>query len=541
MGEVAIDFGTSNTVLARYNETQERAETIRISEVSGELRYRLNEAGQEYSVWVIPSLIHYAEKETLIGDQVVARGLAEHADTLRWMKRSIAHGITRRKKTPQGHKSPIEAGTEFLKLALNYASNEISFENDNFTFTVPVEAFENFQDWIWRVAESLGIRKLRILDEPTASVFGYQGAARQDERFMVFDFGGGTLDVSVVRLDLKEQSGRKAIQLGQAGCDLGGMDIDRWIASAFCARHSLSDADRRDLENLILRHAEEVKIALSDPATTDAEMSVLNDLGRVPRLLQSTWRRACVACEKGAVLLGGDEICLGCLLLERGFPKQIREAMDRALENAAIKAGMRRSDVTRVLVTGGTSLVPAVRRIIEESFHEKVEYDHPFDGVVRGACRGVVAPVLQHDYSIESYNTERRQFEFKPLFKIGTEFPTAPDVVRYWSNGSIDGQTRVGLLIYEVSRMKRRAVEEALVDAEGRIQTAARVNTDYEHICLNPDNPTFIAADPPINRARDKQRFLCTFSIDGHRRLLVTATDNLTGKPVLVKHPVVRL
>jgi molecular chaperone DnaK (HSP70) len=541
MSEVAIDFGTSNTVLARFHETRERAETVRIPEIGSELRYRLKPGGEEHSVWVIPSVIHYAEKETLIGDQVIARGLAEHPDTMRWMKRSIAQGITRRKRTAQGHKSAAEAGAEFLTLALNYASHEISFENDTFTFTAPVEAFENFQEWIWRVAESLGIRKLRILDEPTACVFGYHGAARQDERFVVFDFGGGTLDVSAVRLDLKEQSGRRAVQLGQAGCDLGGMDIDRWIADGFCTRHAMSDADRRDLDNLILRQAEAAKIALSDPATADTEMSVLNDLGRVPRLLQTTWRRTCAACDSSASRLGAHEACLGCLLVEKGFLTQIKETLDRALENAAIKAGVRRSDVTRVLVTGGTSLVPAVRRILEESFHEKVEYDHPFDCVVRGACRGIVSPVLQHDYAIESYSRERKQFEFKPLFKIGTEYPTRPEAVRFWCNGSTDGQTRVGLHIFEVSRMKRRAVDQAMVDAEGRIQVAARVTTDYEHICLNPDNPTFIAADPPLNRERDKRRFLCSFEIDGHRRLLVTAIDHLTGKPVLVKHPVVRL
>jgi len=541
MSEVAIDFGTSNTVVARFNETRQRAETIRIPGISSELRYRLKTGGEEHSVWVIPSVIHYGERDFLIGDQVISRGLAEHADTIRWMKRGIAHGITRRKRTAQGHKSPAEAGEEFLKAVLNYASQEIDFEQDTFTFTVPVEAFENFQDWIWRVAESLGIKKLRVLDEPTACIFGYHGAARQDERFVVFDFGGGTLDVSAVRLDLQEQSGRKAVQLGQAGCDLGGMDLDRWIADEFCTLHEVSDADRRDLENLILRHAETVKIELSDPATDEAEMSVLNDLGRAPRLLQTLWRRSCQSCDGRARRLGAGETCFGCLLARKGFQTQIREVLDRALENAAIKAGLRRSDLTRVLVTGGTSLVPAVRQILLDGFKDKVEFDHPFDCVVRGACRGIVTPVLQHDYAIENYVRDRQRFEFKPLFKIGTEYPTQPDAIRFWSNGATDGQTRVGLSIYEVSRMKRRNSNQAQVDAEGRILAAQRVSTDYEHICLNPDNPTFITADPPINRERDKQRFLCSFEIDGHRRLLVTAVDHLTGKTVLLKHPVVRL
>jgi molecular chaperone DnaK (HSP70) len=543
MSEVAVDFGTSNTVIARFSETRERAETLGVPGIGSELRYRLKQGGEEHAVWVIPSVIHYAEKETLIGDQVISRGLAEHPDTMRWMKRSIAHGNSRRRRTAQGHKSPAEAGEEFLRLALNYASDRISFENDSFTFTVPVEAFENFQDWIWRVAESLGIRKLRVLDEPTACVFGYHGAARQDDRFLVFDFGGGTLDVSAVRLDLKEQSGRKAVQLGQAGCDLGGMDIDKWLFEDFCARHAVSDADRRDLENLILRHAEEVKLALSDPSTREAELSLLNDLGRVPRLLQTTYRRSCSECERGRVgcHTATDEACLGCILIEKGFLKQVRETIERALENAAVKSGMRRSELTRVLATGGTSLVPVTRHLLAELFGGKVEFDHPFDCVVRGACRGIVEPVLQHDYAIESYHRESQRFEFKPLFKIGTEFPTPTDAIRFWCNGSTDGQTRVGLLIYEVSRMKRRALDRSMVDDAGRIRQSVKVATEYEHICLNPDNPTFVAVDPAIVRERDKQRILCSFEVDGNRRLLVTATDMLTGKPLLVKHPVVRL
>ena len=542
MSEVSIDFGTSNTVIARYNETRERAETLGVPGIGSELRYRLKSGAEEHSVWVIPSVIHYAEKETLIGDQVISRGLAEHPDTIRWMKRAIAHGNSRRASTAQGHKSAAEAGEEFLKLALNYASDRISFAEDSFTFTVPVEAFENFQDWIWRVAESLGIRKLRVLDEPTACVFGYHGAARQDDRFLVFDFGGGTLDVSAVWLDMKEQSGRKAVQLGQAGCDLGGMDIDKWLFDDFCARHAISDADKRDLENLILRHAEEVKVTLSDPANTEAELSLLNDLGRVPRLLQTTYRRSCPDCERGRVGRhdAPGEACLGCIFVEKSFLKQVRETIERALENAALKS-MRRSELTRVLVTGGTSLIPAVRGLLGEMFAGKVEFDHPFDCVVRGACRGIVTTVLQHDYAIESYNREQQRFEFKPLFKIGTEFPTKPDAIRFWCNGATDGMTRVGLLIYEVSRMKRRNFDQSMVDEAGRIRQAARITTDYEHICLNPDNPTFVAVDPAIMRERDKQRILCSFEVDGNRRLLVTATDTLTGKPLLVKHPVVRL
>lgn len=552
MGEVAVDFGTSNTVLARYNEMTGRAETIQIPEVSVEQRYRLTPAGEEHSVWVVPSLIHYGESATLIGNQVVSPGLAEHPDTMRWMKRAIAQANTRRKKTAQGHKSPAEAGEEFLRLVLNYASDQVSFENDTFTFTVPVEAFETFQDWIWRLAESIGIRKLRLLDEPTASVFGYQGAARTTDRFVVVDFGGGTLDVSAVRLDLAGPNEHKAVQLGQAGCDLGGMDIDQWIAEDFCSQRGITAADRRELENFILRQAEAVKISLSDPTQVDAEMAVVSTTERVARTHQITYRRTCPKC--AAALAGGpappgrsaaaaaNTVCLGCLLVAKEFTSRLRDTLERALENAAVKSGMRRGDITAVMVTGGTSLVPAVRAQLQQVFGDRVVFDHPFDCVVRGACRGLVAPILQHDYAIESYDRETRQYGFKELFRIGTEYPTSPEKPqRFWCNGSTDGQTRVGLVIYEVSRMAKRHLEESMVDEQGRIRRSSKVATNYEHIALNHDNPTFINADPPINRERDKQRFLCSFVIDGNRRLLVTVVDQHSGKPVLKNHPVVRL
>ncbi len=542
MADVALDFGTSNTVLARFNQTTGRAETIQIPGISTEMRYRLTPDGQEFSAWVVPSMIHYSETEMLIGDQVVSRGLADHQDTFRWMKRSIAQGISKRKKTAQGHKSPAQAGEDFLGTLLRYVSDRVSFEDDAFTFTAPVEAFENFQDWLWRLGESLGVRRVRMLDEPTACVFGYHGAARKDDRFVVVDFGGGTLDISAVRIDTASTDDRKAVQIGQAGDDLGGMDIDLWLAEDFAGRHRLDPHERRELEALILRQAESVKMALSDPGQDDADLTVVSARVTSARLLRTMYRKSCPACEAGRARSGESsaEGCLGCILGARKFLNRVRETFDRAIENASIKAGMRRADVTRVLVTGGTSLIPSVRRFLEQSFAGRVEFDHPFDSVVRGACRGVISPILQHDYALESYSRERARYEFMPLFSTGTEYPTA-DEAKMWCKGSTDGMTRIGLKIFEVSRMKRSVATESIVNERGVLQAQSQVASDHQHICLNPDNPTFIVADPPVNLRRDAKRFLASFSIDGNRRLLVTVVDNLTGGTLLRDHPVVRL
>ena len=544
MSRVAVDFGTGNTVLARFNETAAQAETLSIPGITSEMRYRLNPGEPERIAHVAPSVIHYSDTETLIADQVVSRGLAEHRHTVRWMKRGIAQGVTRRRKTPQGFKSPAEAGEEFLTLLLNYVGDRLDFERDEFTFTAPVEAFEDFQDWLWRVCENVGIGRARMLDEPTACVLGYQGAVRRDDRFLVFDFGCGTLDVAAVRIEPGSTEDKKAVQLGQAGCRLGGMDIDAWIAEDFCKRHGLDERERRDVEAVALRRAEEAKIALSDPDTEDAEVSVLSDASGSTRLLRTEYTRCCSDCLKGKPGQNGDpgHGCLGCMLLANDFVKQVRETVERALENAAVHANMRRGDVERVVVTGGTGLCVCVRELLESSFDGKVDYERPFDAVARGACGGQeVGAILQHDYAIESYNRERKEFEFRPLFQSGTEYPTGPAAVRLWAKGAYDGQTRIGLKIFEVSRMKRRRLDVSMVDADGALRDTSRVSSEYEYICLNSENPTFIHADPPCDMGRDKRRFLCEFQVDGNRRLLVTATDQLAQKVLLKDHPVVRL
>lgn len=541
MTQVAVDFGTSNTVLARFDETSGRAETIAIPGITRELRYRLNPDEAERTVHVIPTLIHYTDKEIFIGNQVLERGLVGHRETLRWLKRRIALGVSKRTKTALGHKSAAEAGQDFLRVLLSYVSEELSFDEDEFTFTVPVEAFEDFEDWLRRVAEALQIARVRIIDEATSCILGYQGAIKSEDRYVVFDFGCGTLDVSAVRVDPTIEEGRKAVQLGQAGRDLGGMDIDTWIFDDFCRRQQFDAGQRRKLEPRLMADSESVKIRLSDPEVNEVNLR-LDD----PHFGELTviYRQSCESCQRRGNSAPTSEkgaSCLGCLLVQRNFTREIRETVDRALENAAIKAGMRREDITRVVVTGGTSLVPGVRDYLEDDFEGRVSYESPFDAVVQGACQGLVAPILQHEYAIESFNSSTRDYEFKPLFRVGTSYPTPANAVRFWARGSYNGMTRIGIKIFEVSQMKRRSLEVSLVDWEGVLQDTSQVKTENHYVCLNRDNPTFIVADPAVDLERDHKRFLCSFAVDGNRRLLVTVEDQLSQQKILDEHPVVRL
>jgi molecular chaperone DnaK (HSP70) len=553
MSRVAVDFGTGNTVVARWRDGEEEPATLEVEGVTVPTRGRRQDGGAERTVHLAPSVIHFGAARTLIGRQVAAEGLEDHPETIRWMKRGVAYGVTKRKKTAQGHKGPAEAGAEFLRRLLLYLAEEISFADDEFTFTAPVEAFEPFRDWLARIAESLGIRRARFLDETTAAILAHQGAVRPQDRFLVVDFGCGTLDAAAVRLDLAaRQSGevpgeRCAVQLGQAGRELGGLDIDRWLADDFAARLGFDPDTRRRLKATLIRKAEAAKIALSEDPVAHVELR--SDRGAVDfdpagsGTGSLTYAQSCDACERGlsSPASAPSPPCFGCILLEKEFARNVRDTIDRALENAAIKAGMRRSDLTAVVVTGGTSLVPAVRRLLDDAFAGKVRCDSPFDAVARGACKGWVAPILQHDYAVESYDAGQKAYRFQPLFSAGTEYPTPPAAVRLWARGTFDGMTRIGIQVFEVSKIERRTLEASLVDEGGALIDASKVSSGDYFVCLNRENPTFIPADPPIVLARDARRFLCSFRVDADRKLLVTVQDQLAGRTLLEDRAVVRL
>ena len=117
MAKVGIDFGTGNTALAVFNETRGQAESLEVPGITVAMRYRTAPGAPERVVHLVPSLIHYSDTETLIGDQVLSRGLAEHKDTFRWMKRAIGQGNTKRRKTSQGHKCAGRCGNRLPDVA----------------------------------------------------------------------------------------------------------------------------------------------------------------------------------------------------------------------------------------------------------------------------------------------------------------------------------------------------------------------------------------------------------------------------------------
>src|SRR5438105_945453 len=154
-GRLAVDFGTSNTVVARWDPTRGEGVSLWLPELG---RHLSGPDGQ--AVAVVPSLIHYAGERVWLGEQVRRHQLAEAAATFRWMKRYVARRSPVRRRVEGGEISPSEAGRDFLLGVLAAARLEV--EEEEVALTVPVEAFEDYAAWLGGVARLGGLARFHL-------------------------------------------------------------------------------------------------------------------------------------------------------------------------------------------------------------------------------------------------------------------------------------------------------------------------------------------------------------------------------------------
>lgn len=524
-GRLAIDFGTCNTRLAVWDEGEQRARRLMVPEISVAGTALAEEAEAE-PPWYIPSLIHYDGEQVLIGKQVRDHGRLEHEATFRWMKRYIADRLNLPRRVGQRTIGIFEAGADFLATVLNYAASMIDFQDEEVAFTVPVEAFEHYQNWLTTVCERAGIRRYTLLDEPSAAALGYGVHLQPNDVFMVFDFGGGTLDTSIVRIGEQAKAGKRCTVVGKAGCDLGGTSIDTWLYQDVLRRNHKAPEDVRHLGALLMLEAERVKEELS--SREKAELTVTDP-------------------ETGAVLFADyTRGQFEDLLEQKGLFWRIQRTVDTALARAR-ERGYEREHLKAVLLVGGCSLMPCVRRAVRQVFGEIVQPYRPLEAVAFGAAAHVggasIINHIQHDYGLRFYNREKGDYDYRVIVSAGTPYPTPTGrpLCRLTVKATHEGQRHLGLEIYELGRSDsvRQAGEVELVyDESGRPRVVRR--EESEVLWRQQIGSTeFISADPPA--AKGDPRFEVSFTVDRNKFLCVTVMDRKANRTLYRDHPLVKL
>jgi molecular chaperone DnaK (HSP70) len=530
---IAIDFGTSNTVIARWNRATQQPETLSLPGLS----YR---AGQNPPL--IPSLVYVedASRETVVAGQAVRdRALDVGADPrfFRNFKRGIGASVQGFLPELDGCGLSFErVGRWFLMQVIQQLKAIEPEAAQSIVFTVPVDSFEAYRHWLGGVCEALQVEQVRMLDEPTAAALGYGLAAQ--ERLLVIDFGGGTLDLSLVQLEgesqrqtasigfllkwgqksFAEESGQKpkvARVLAKAGQSLGGADIDHWLVDHFAQTQGLAATP------LTTRLAERLKIQLS--LQPQAQEVYFDD----------------ATFESYDLQLSRDEF--EAILRQHQFFDRLDDCMTQVLQQAR-RQGLELSDIPAVLLVGGTAQIPAVQAWVSQYFdRSQIRSEKPFEAVAQGALQlsqGIeLKDFLYHSYGIRYWDRRNNCHGWHPLIKAGQSYPMNQPV-ELMLGASLENQPSIELIIGELGN----ETSQTEVFFDGNRLVTRQVGSSQTQVQPLNDREgarSIARLDPPGFPGSDRIKVL--FRVDEERFLRITVEDRLSLETLLVDQPVVQL
>jgi molecular chaperone HscA len=331
-----IDLGTTNSLVA----------TVR----SGEARTLQNKQGDD----MVPSVVRYTADKVIVGKAAQADAALDPHNTIVSVKRLMGRGYQETLahaadlpyqlvdqqglvalETIAGVKNPVEVSAEILATLADTASQTLGGELTGVVITVPAY-FDDAQRQATKDAARLaGLNVLRLLNEPTAAALAYGLDSGQEGVIAVYDLGGGTFDISILRLS------RGVFEVLATGGDsaLGGDDFDHLVLSHLKQQAGLTELSHQQLRQL-LQLSRQIKEAISSVDSYSYQLDVAGiattfSLSRAEfeALVQPLVRRTLRACKQ-----------------------TLRDA------------GLDVADVAKVVMVGGSTRVPLVRQAVAELF-----------------------------------------------------------------------------------------------------------------------------------------------------------------------------
>ena len=254
-----------------------------------------------------------------------------------------------------------------------------------------------------------GLNVLRIINEPTAAALAYVHDRKRSSTIAVYDFGGGTFDISLLEVD-RDLAEVRATRGNNA---LGGADIDtkivHWLLEEFYKEHGIDVSDDRVVLQRLRDAAERAKLELSAAYDTDIHLPFLLANASGPKHLQCTLTRATFE-------------SLAMPLFERTI-----EECRRAMEDSRMSP----EDIDEVILVGGSSRIPMVQAMVQELFKRPLNKSFNPDEVVAvgaaiqaGILEGDVKAVTLLDVTNFSLGIEVEGRRFAKLIPKNTTIPT---------------------------------------------------------------------------------------------------------------------
>ncbi|KXI28558.1 Fe-S protein assembly chaperone HscA [Paraglaciecola hydrolytica] len=336
---VGIDLGTTNSLVASVR--------------SGQATTLADESGQH----LLPSVVHYQQHNVVVGQAAAAQASLDPINTIVSVKRFLGRDLQDIKKSyanlpyefvapesaavqlqvTSGVVNPVQVSAEILAALRLRAEHTLGDELSGAVITVPAY-FDDAQRQSTKDAATLaGLNVLRLLNEPTAAAIAYGLDSGQEGLIAVYDLGGGTFDISILRL-------RKGVfEVLATGGDsaLGGDDFDILLVEYIRQQTGLMGELSKSLHRTLLDIARSAKESLSNNASIKVEFN--DDQGKAHKL---------------TIELATFEGLIADLV------KNTLRASRRALRDAELE----KEHILAVVMVGGSTRVPYVRQQVESFF-----------------------------------------------------------------------------------------------------------------------------------------------------------------------------